>query len=319
MMDVSCDLCGADECREVGVGLRFGIEARVVVCLQCGLAYQNPRMNDGELAAFYRDTYRGVYSGNNAEPAQEFIEQQTAHGRRVRDRVTPYLSPPATILDVGCGPGGMLLPFREAGYSVVGIEPGPYAQWGRTRLSLDVREAPFESADLDDVRVDAIILSFVLEHVSSPTAILRRAHELLRDEGILYVEVPNLWSIRGPVTKYFHVAHLTYFSPPTLVGILRKCGFQHPEVIAGSGYGLAVVAKRSQGASVTLPVEEPAGVIGMLQRHSRVTAAQEFVKTLLRPAGSAVSVAARLVGGREAELRLQARARKAWARARYGD
>jgi hypothetical protein len=135
----------------------------------------------------------------------------------------------------------------------------------------------------------------------------------------LYVEVPNLWSVRGPLAKYFHVAHLTYFTPPTLVGMLRRVGFEASEVIASSGYGLTVVATRREAQELPMPLEDPATLARMLQRHARIAAAQEFVKMVLKPAGSAVSAAARLVGGPSAERRLYDHARRIWARTRYGD
>jgi SAM-dependent methyltransferase len=319
MIAVACDLCGSTKSRELGVGRRFNIAARVVVCLECGLAYQTPRMTEEELTEFYREKYRDVYSGNNTEPSADFVAAQKNHGHQVLERLRPYLRPQTNIIDIGCGPGGMLVPFRAAGYHVVGIEPGHYASWGRNELGIDIRQASFESTELEDVRADAAILSYVLEHVAAPLRVLKRAHALLLPDGILYVEVPNLWSIRGPVAKYFHVAHLTYFTPLSLRGMLKAAGFEEVEVIAGKEYGLTIVARRTHAQQPALPLERPDELLRMLQRHVRVATAQEFVKAMLKPAGTAVGVAARMVGGPAARQHLYDRARRVWARARYGD
>ncbi|MGH2454266.1 MAG: class I SAM-dependent methyltransferase [bacterium] len=244
MAHVRCDLCGNDMPIPLAQGSRFGIPVTVSICGRCGLVYQNPRMADDALSAFYQHDYRAIYSGNPAEPPPNFIEEQMAQGQRVLGLCRPHLRHGGSVLDVGCGPGGTLLPFREAGFQVQGIEPGAYGAWGAAHFGLDIAIGTLEAFPAED-RYDLVVLSFVLEHVHAPQTVLRQARRALAPQGLVYVEVPNLMRPVRPLTDYFHVAHLTYFTTQTLGAMLQRAAFE-VLVLDGAGrYSIRVIGRRS--------------------------------------------------------------------------
>src|SRR5207344_2826191 len=110
----SCDLCGSTNRRPLVKGRRFGIEIDVVICSSCALVYQNPRMNELELREFYEHDYRRIYSGSADTPQKDFLETQEKRGADILAFCTDFLKPGSQILDVGCGAGATLLPFRSA-------------------------------------------------------------------------------------------------------------------------------------------------------------------------------------------------------------
>lgn len=80
---------------------------------------------------------------------------------------------------------------------------------------------------------DAVTFWAVLEHLADPLAFLRRAADLLRPGGHVFMLVPNLESLAirlcGPRYRYVMPDHVNYFSARTLAALadreprLRRC------------------------------------------------------------------------------------------------
>ena len=90
-----------------------------------------------------------------------------------------HVSPPARVLEVGCGDGALALALAAAGYAVVAIDPHAPdgAIFRRTRLE-----------DLDDGAFDAVVASVSLHHVADLDAAAAKLHRLLRPGGLLIVD-----------------------------------------------------------------------------------------------------------------------------------
>ena len=95
----------------------------------------------------------------------------------VREHAPP---PPATVLEIGCGPlGGFVPALRAAGYDGVGADPEAPEEAGYHR---DV----FETYDLP-AHVDAVVASLSLHHVADLDAVLDRMADSLRPGGTVVV------------------------------------------------------------------------------------------------------------------------------------
>lgn len=105
-----------------------------------------------------------------------------------------------SVLEIGCGEGGNLLPFARRGCKVRGTDIAPgkienasrfFAEMG---LEGDFACEDFLSCDLTRQRgrYDIVILHDVIEHIEPPykAQFIRRAAECLADDGLMMVAFP---------------------------------------------------------------------------------------------------------------------------------
>lgn len=99
------------------------------------------------------------------------------------------------VLDIGCGNGNISMFLGRLGYNVLGIDVSEKAINKAQQLN-DLRNVSFKTVSAEElsqmeVQYDAIICSEVLEHLISPEIILHAISKILKDDGILFVTVPN--------------------------------------------------------------------------------------------------------------------------------
>ncbi|MBI5373190.1 MAG: methyltransferase domain-containing protein [Sphingobacteriales bacterium] len=113
--------------------------------------------------------------------------------------LTAGLPSGAEVLDVGCGNGVISRRLGELGFRVKGVDVSEKAiEKARSlnksgQVSFEVKSA--EQMVADGQRYHAIICSEVIEHLHQPAEFLNVVNQVLSDNGVLIVTVPNG---RGP-------------------------------------------------------------------------------------------------------------------------
>jgi SAM-dependent methyltransferase len=256
----SCDLCGGNEQRILGVGDRYAMGLTTVGCTRCGLIFTNPRPAEPAMREFYRSHYRSFYEGVD-RPSEEYVRSgifprraEAAYQRLSRGLDADRLG---RVLDVGCSEGSLLKLLRERhpDTELHGVEPvAAFARFAAERA-----DAEIHVGDLEDYcergpgrsaagSCDLVLLSHVLEHLHRPSRQLALVHGLLAEGGRLYVEVPNIASPHGALGQ-FHIAHLYHFYPETLQAMLTKTGFRVIELTEEGlpdPWAMCVLARRDR-------------------------------------------------------------------------
>lgn len=159
-------------------------------------------------------------------------------------------------LDIGAGTGVFLAKLSEAaarvGWSIqsTAVEPDPNAVAHLRSLKLfDVFEGFFQGQP-EFSRRNLITLNKVVEHLSNPHALLRQAAAALcLDDGLLYVEVPDVMTVgrRPHHDNILGSLHHHLYSPRGLERLLASTGLvvmQVSRVFEPSGkitvYGFAM-------------------------------------------------------------------------------
>jgi SAM-dependent methyltransferase len=210
---------------------RYGIPFRSVLGKTTGLLRADPYYSDDFLLRLWTHHYRELYGGRRLSHAT-FLADQIRRGQPILERIAGRLGPGSRVLDLGCGMGGMLVPFKFHGCAVVGCDYGEeYADRGRS-LGLDIRQGGPETVASEDP-FDFILLSHVVQHVTDPVAFLTQAAALLRPNGMCYIELPGLLNLKqwysGDLLQYLQNANRWHFTAGTLQATLRRAGLQSVE------------------------------------------------------------------------------------------
>jgi SAM-dependent methyltransferase len=268
MASVPC-FCGDDGTHDVEIAGRdrYGLPVTTVLCERCGLLRSNPRMDADSTARFYQDDYRDLYTGPGQ--AVDLFASQVTRGRNLVKLLAKLLPTIDTVYEIGCGAGGLLLPFAEAGKTVRGVDLGDeYLDVGRAHGMQLVHGGPDDLLAAAGAPADLVLLLHVLEHYLDLRESLAQTMRLVRPGGLLLVEVPGLASIatgyRGDVLSYLQNAHNFHFDATTLGYVLRACGF---EVLVCTDDAMALCRRPEPDELSTQPVLPDRGAArAVLQR-----------------------------------------------------
>jgi SAM-dependent methyltransferase len=206
---------------------RYGLPVRTVINLSTGLIRTDPFISQKQIALFYSQYYRDIYKWENVTE-KDVLAQQISKGRQILNKAFAMLNRTGVVLDIGCGMGGMLVPFKETGWITFGIDyGGEMLQHGR-KLGLNLQQcSPAEFNESHEV--DLIILSHVLEHQREPKAFLR---EILAKwpRATVYIEVPGVHTISTQYSSdlllYLQNAHTFHFTRESLQFLLAELGYR---------------------------------------------------------------------------------------------
>lgn len=219
---------------------RFGLKDRSYKrsYWRCGLCEHEFADHHLDLSGLYGGDYVEQTYGNQMRATFDRIlalppEQSDNSGRvrRVVDFANGYF--PAeyrpSLLDVGSGLGVFPFRMKEAGYDCTALDPDPHA--GRHLVEVvGVRTVTGDFFDVQPDKLgkfDIISLNKVIEHVEDPVSMLRKAGGLLKPNGLVYVEVPDVAAgADGPEREEFFIEHHHVFSPTSLAMTVERAGLE---------------------------------------------------------------------------------------------
>lgn len=144
----------------------------------------------------------------------------------------------ASILDIGCGGGEMLLALKDLGYSnLMGIDLDESAvQWVLSNGIYCENKNVLEFVPKE--RFDFILINHVLEHIPKSEVVKSLKYiytNLLNEGGKLYIGVPNAQSSAGCYWAYEDFTHETLYTSGSISYVLKCAGFEKIDFLDKDG------------------------------------------------------------------------------------
>jgi 2-polyprenyl-3-methyl-5-hydroxy-6-metoxy-1,4-benzoquinol methylase len=197
-------------------------------CGACGLLNIDPTPDDATLNLAYPPTYHAY----QPQPTALARMMKTRYWRKKARRCARLVPPEAAILDAGCASGDLMMELKALGYANVrGLDFSEKAVDAARRRGLDVHQGELEAAPFEDRGFDLIVMTNFIEHVHEPVQTLKRCGALLRPDGVILGETPNVdsWDyaiFRRQWGGYHTPRHLVLFNTDNLALLAGKAGLR---------------------------------------------------------------------------------------------
>lgn len=226
----SCLVCNDNNSSLYSKKGQFGLPTHVVICKSCGFSYLNPRWTKERYDEFYRNEYDKFYRPEVINANDERYRYKSIEVILNRLRKHKVRSSFTNVLDIGAGMGHALIYLKEKQYlngDADAIEPSD-----NCKLFLLKNKINHISGDVysdwqkgKSNHYDFILMRHVLEHFHDPYLVLQKAREVLSENGLIYIAVPDAFFPTKPLrTHFFRIVHISYFSKNSLSNLLKKTG-----------------------------------------------------------------------------------------------
>lgn len=210
---------------------------------QHGYFSTSPLPSKGELERFYAETY---YQTPKSSTYQESYDSLELQYKKMKCSVLIYAMEKVssheggTFLDIGAGEGFLLNAAYESGYNVTGLD---YSAFGVNKFFPHLAESHLAGdimGAIDMLAADGKMFSMcastnVMEHVLDPSLFLNKVRNVMDEQSVLAITVPNDYSDlqnllidEGMIDREFWFApphHLHYFNTSNITGFLSQHGY----------------------------------------------------------------------------------------------
>ncbi len=212
---------------------RYGFAIPQILCSKCGLVRSKIVLDEPSNRLFYEKYYRGIYlasSSDNSSAKQigALFADQYNRGKRIFSLIKKEikLKKLHVVSEIGCGAGGILMPFKEYGLNVNGYDyDKSYLDYGCSK-GLDLHLGDFYEL-AEDCSCDLVLINHVLEHFLDPLSEMSKLLRKVKIGGYVYIEVPGIMNIEKVYIRpilYFQNAHVYNYYKDYLWVMFEKFG-----------------------------------------------------------------------------------------------
>ena len=211
------------------------------LCNSCGYSFVNPRPSFGFLMNYYSlfghshdDNQREIPTLQPVLAEEQSDPNATLDARRLIKTIKSLLKNDYSnkFLDVGCGYGFFAKEALDAGFEVIALELAEHErEIAKEMTGLNPAACSYEDFEYVPESFGVVFMSQILEHALDVNLWITKARDLLVDDGIIAIALPNYGSIFRMVMQENEPfirppAHLNFFNPNSLSRLLRNHGFR---------------------------------------------------------------------------------------------
>lgn len=235
-------------------------------CSECGYAFVNPRPSMNYLKAHYSNFGHGASlnppSLDSVIAAEAADPNSTIDAKRMIATIKHLMegrhNMSGRLLDVSAGYGFFSKEAGKNNFQVVAIDLAENERQISSSVSgIDPISTTFEDLDLESTSMSVVLMSQVLEHALDVEVWVSKAWQLLENDGILAIALPNFGSLQRIILqeKEPYICppdHLNFFTPGALSELLKKNGFVVEKIQHVSRVPRSSIQRRVPGRAAPL-------------------------------------------------------------------
>lgn len=212
---MSCALCRGNDFKRISEkDSKNKGELIVCFCNSCSMVSQNPIPTEHQVEQYYATEYRQDYKQVFVPKLKHIYRAGNLALNRLGFLTNNNIAS-GKLLDVGAGGGEFTYVSSQLGFDSTGIELNiGYSNYAKDQYQANVKTG--QLADVDG-KFDVITMFHVMEHIPDPIKTFKKLYDLLNEDGLLFIEVPNIESFSQSPGNTFFKAHIHYFSATTLI------------------------------------------------------------------------------------------------------
>ncbi len=161
-------------------------------CTECKHHFIDGYFNDDGIKKIFSDTHENQKIGYQ-------IEQQRLVSARILNKVIAYKDS-GTWLDIGFGDGALLFTAQEYGFNCIGTDLREENVKIIKNLGIEAYSENIENIKFNE-KISVVSMMDVLEHVPYPKKMLSVVSNILEENGIIVISMPNIESMIWKLMK----------------------------------------------------------------------------------------------------------------------
>lgn len=195
------------------------------LCNQCGHVFRNVRPTEAWFMKAF-DIRHAEQQAAGINPINPVIEEDRFNRYKAIGSFFKNDFPEIKrALDVGCGPGSGLKAWEELGLTAKGVDADESRASYAVKLGLDVYIGAWQDFHTDEL-FDVITCIHSLEHFYEPEIFLKEISRLSKENGLLYVEVPDTIDHVKDWNDSLYLAHNSNFNAYSLALLASANGWE---------------------------------------------------------------------------------------------
>ncbi len=196
-------------------------------CADCGIIWRDPQSFDLEQPYDQQYFDSKNYQHNRAHKITKstwLLDLALSHHPRIQ-----------RLLEVGCSVGNTLEAAQQKGIPHLGIDVSDFAVDYCTKRGLEATTQSLPDLIAQSQRFDLIFMQHVLEHFVDPFQVLQQCNQLLNNQGLVLILIPNSQYKRARKLRERHkfysiqgvgIEHYAYFNYQNLERVLNATGYK---------------------------------------------------------------------------------------------
>lgn len=223
------------------------------ICPECGYLYldHDKRVDYGK---FYKYDYDFLLDSEDVEPAIDGHK----YSEYIVDIFSDFIidSDNKKMLDIGAGKGNIIHAFYNKFPEIqyFAVEPSSAFEKLKEKNFLKQHFHQFYSSALfSEKKFDYILLIEVLEHVDNPRSFLNSVRDVMHEDSLLFIEIPNFEYHKSDILT---IDHVSLFTVSQISNLFNICGFEVVKKNITQRIPMQFIVKKNDSNNILLKTSE---------------------------------------------------------------